>query len=149
MRVSMPVSSMKTRRAGAIPARSARHPRRPRPPRRPPPAAPRPRPPGPARRPRPSFLPHQAERLQRPAQGRGAAPDPGALGEPVGVLGQGGVVPLRHQPGQRLPRGGRLSPPPPPAPPPPPPPRGGPPAPRGGFGGAAPPPGGGFGPARR
>src|SRR3954469_19744839 len=105
MRVSIPVSSMKTRRAGAIPASSSR-----RPPRAPPPAAPRPRPPGPARRPRPPLLPDQAERLQRPAQGRGAAPDPGALGEPVGVLGQGGVVPLRHQPGQRLPLAAEGSP---------------------------------------
>src|SRR5206468_1421763 len=63
--------------------------------------APRPRPRDPARRPRPSFLPDQAERLQRPAQGRGTAPDPGAVRQQVGVLGERRVVPLRHQGGQR------------------------------------------------
>src|SRR3954449_12057519 len=90
----MPVSSMKTRRAGSIPASSARHTRR-----------------ASATSSRScsaaltvfSSAPGRAPSLPCPAQGRGAAPAPGALGEPVGVLGQGGVVPLRHQPGQRLP----------------------------------------------
>src|SRR4029453_16156195 len=44
------------------------------------------------------------ERPEGAAHGRGAAPDAGALTEQVGVLGQGGVVPLGDQPGQHLAR---------------------------------------------
>src|SRR3954453_23418310 len=88
---------MKTRRPGAMSASWPRHAWRASAP------PPRPRPRGPARRPGASLLPDQAERLERPAQGRGAAPDPDALGRRGGVFPQGRVVPLRHQPGQRLP----------------------------------------------
>src|SRR5919112_6015284 len=58
-------------------------------------------PPGPARPPGASFLAAQAQALQRPADRSKAAPHARARRQPLGILGQRGVVLLVHQPGQR------------------------------------------------
>ena len=91
-RVSRPLASRKMRRLGSTAASSARR------------ATPRARRRGRAgpAPPRGGFFAHQPPPLERLAQGRGAHPHPGALGQPVGVLGQGQSVRRRHPSAQRI-----------------------------------------------